>query len=150
MITENVRSMSEQDNLTLVRAMYDAWQAGDWSATDWADPDIEYVMVDEPGEQVHHGIAAMSATWRQFLSAWEGYRIEADEYRVLDSERVLVLLRVYGLGKASGLDLNEVAPSRRGANVLQVRDGKVIRLTAYFDHERALADLAAEGGAVEP
>jgi hypothetical protein len=29
--------------------------------------------------------------YREFLSAWEEVRVEADEYRELDSEHVLVL-----------------------------------------------------------
>jgi hypothetical protein len=42
---------------------------------------------------------------RSFLGAWEEYRVEADEYRELDDERVLVVHHVSGRGKTSGLDL---------------------------------------------
>lgn len=41
---------------------------------------------------------------RDFLSAWDGWHIEADEYRELDAERVLVLAHMTGRGKASGLE----------------------------------------------
>jgi ketosteroid isomerase-like protein len=132
------------ENVELVRSIYARWERGDWSSIDWADPEIEYAMVDEPGAQSTTGANAMAATWRTFLSAWEGYRIEAKEYRVLDDERVLVLVRAFGRGRASGLDLGEATQGTRGANVFHVREGKVTRLLAYVDSRRALADLGLE------
>ena len=39
----------------------------------------------------------------QRLSAWEDFRTEAEEYRELDDERVLVLARWSGRGKTSGV-----------------------------------------------
>jgi hypothetical protein len=33
----------------------------------------------------------MAESWQKYLSAWEGYRAETDEYSGLDDERVLVL-----------------------------------------------------------
>jgi ketosteroid isomerase-like protein len=133
-----------QDNIDFVRSIYEAWERGDWGSVDWADPEIEYVMVDEPGAAPQHGVAAMTRAWGQFLAAWEGYRLEADEYRALDDERVLVLVRALGKGKASGLDLAQSTQGRRGANVFHIRDGRVTRLAAYVDAQRALADLGAQ------
>jgi ketosteroid isomerase-like protein len=128
-------------NLDLVRSIYADWERGDWSSSQWADPDIEYAMVDEPGSQGRRGVGAVTDAWRTFLSAWDGYRIEADEYRILDEERILVLVRPSGRGKSSGLELRDATRGRKGANVFHIRDGKVTRLDAYIDHRRALADL---------
>jgi ketosteroid isomerase-like protein len=88
----------------------------------------------------------VSARWRVFASAWENYHIEADEFRELDNERVLVLTRVGGRGKTSGLDLTQMGTA--GANLFDLRDGKVVRYVSYYDRERALSDLglASEGG----
>lgn len=38
-------------------------------------------------------------------SPWEGYRVEAEEFRELDDTRVLVLIRQRGLGRTSEIEL---------------------------------------------
>jgi SnoaL-like domain len=128
-------------NLDLVRTIYADWKRGDWTSVTWAHPEIEYVMVDEPGSQTHRGLAAMAAAWRSFLSAWEDYRIEPVEFRQLDGGRVLVLVTAHGRGKASRVELTEGSRGRGGANLFYIRAGKVVRLDAYFVAEHALADL---------
>jgi ketosteroid isomerase-like protein len=62
-----------------------------------------------------------------------------DEYRELDDERVLVLIRRSGHGKTSGLELGQMRT--QGAALWHIRDGKMTRLVDYFDRDRALADL---------
>jgi ketosteroid isomerase-like protein len=80
----------------------------------------------------------MAAAWGETLRAWEDFRAEAEEYRELDSERVLVLTTNSGRGKASGLEVGQI--HTKGANVFHIRDGRVTRLVLYWDRERALAD----------
>jgi ketosteroid isomerase-like protein len=133
-------------NVNLVRSLYAAWRRGDWSSAEWAHPEIEFVGADGPDPISVRGLDKLAEAWAEFLTAWEDYRVEAEEYRELDDERVLVLIRIGGRGKTSGL---EVGPMRaEAANLLQIRDGKVKRLVLYWDRERALADvgLASETG----
>jgi hypothetical protein len=81
----------------------------------------------------------MSAAWQDFLRARERFRSgAADEYRELDSERVLILAEFNAREKVSGLKLDQAC--KKGVSVFHVRDGKVTRLLLYFDAERALAD----------
>src|SRR5436309_15955633 len=102
------------ENLDLVRSIYADWERGDWSSAAWAHADIEYMMVDEPGERAVTGRTAMADAWRAFLSSWRGYRLEPVEYRELDAERVLVVVRALGHGAASGVDLASVTDASKG------------------------------------
>jgi hypothetical protein len=85
------------------------------------------------------GLAGMAQGWREMLNAWKGYRVEAARYRTLDDERVLVLSRQTGHGKASGFDLGQM--QTENATLFHITDGKVTRLVIYWDGGRALADL---------
>jgi ketosteroid isomerase-like protein len=133
------------ENLDLVRSIYAAWGRGDFGSTGWAHPDIEYAVVDGPEPGSWTGTAAMQETIRGILDMWQGARIEADEYKELDDERVLVLNHLIGRGKASGLNVGQMP--RNGAALVHVSAGKVTKYVSYNDRERALADLglAAEG-----
>ena len=131
-----------QENLDVVRSIYADWGRGDFSATEWAHPRIEFVMSDGPSPVRAIGLAAMADAWREVLGAWEDFRAELEECRELDEERVLVLTRNTGRGKTSGLEVGQLAT--KGANVFHVREGKTTRLVAYFDRGRALADLGLE------
>jgi ketosteroid isomerase-like protein len=127
------------ENLDLVRSIYTAWERGDYfTSTDWADPEIEFVVMDGLNPGALRGAAALEANWREFQGAWEDYGIRADDYRQLDDERILVMARLSGRGKASGLD---VAQTGRAATVFAVRGGKVRKIVVYWDGDRALADL---------
>ena len=127
-------------NLALVRSILADWETGDFRSVDWADPHIEYAIADEPGAQVAFGLAAMRHRWRDFLSAWEDYRIEAREYIELDGERVLVAHAARGRGKTSGLEIGATTGGRETANLFHLRGGRVTRLVSYFDRDRAFAD----------
>jgi ketosteroid isomerase-like protein len=127
------------ENLDLVRSIYATREDGDYSATEWAHPEIEFVAADGPLPGTWRGLAGMAKGWREFLSAWADVRPEVDEYRELDKERVLVLGQLRGRGKTSGVELGQV--QAKVAAVYHLRAGKVMRLVAYLDRDRALADL---------
>ena len=126
-------------NVELVRCIFAAYERGDYSSAEWADPEIEFVVADGPDAGSWVGLAAMADAWRRRLSAWTDIRGTVDEYRELDDQRVLVFHRRGGRGKTSGLDLTQM--QTEGAALYHVRDGKVKRLVVYWERERALADL---------
>ena len=109
-----------RENVDLVRSICAAWDRGDYSAVEWANAEIEFVIVGGPSPGTWSGLAGMAEGWRGWLSAWEDFRQQADEYRELDDERVLVFFRTFGRGKTSGLDLAQMHPLSAG--VFHVRE----------------------------
>ncbi len=128
--------MTDSTNLDLVRSIYAAIGQGDYSEADWADPRIEYVVADGPDPGSLTGRDGLVQAMRSLFSALEDVHAEAEEYRELDAERVLVLTRLSGRGKSSGAQIGD-----RGAELFEVHDGKVTRIVVYFDRKHALADL---------
>jgi ketosteroid isomerase-like protein len=130
--------MSEE-NVDLVRSIYADWERGDFSSADWADPAIEYLLPDAPEGGSWAGRSGMAQAHREFLSAWGGWQVVADEYREVDAERVLVPFRFSARGKRSGLEVGQAWG--KGASVFTLRDGTVVKLANYFQRDHALADL---------
>jgi SnoaL-like domain len=126
-------------NLDLVQAISVAHERGDFSSAEWAHPEIDYVIADGPSPGRWRGRAGMAESFRGNLVGWKDFRIEVDEYRVLDGERVLVLTRTTAHGRAGGLVVGQMRA--KGAVVYHVSAGQVTRLVYYWDREHALADL---------
>ncbi len=138
-------------NLELVRAIRGAWDRGEFTAVDWADPQLEFVIADGPTPGTWTGLAGMATGWREFLGGWEDWRATASDYRELDSSRVLVLVELSGRNRASGLDIGGTGKAQ-GANVFHLRDGKVTRFVLYLERDLALAELglAAQADGATP
>ena len=124
------------ENLDLVRSIYAEWERGDFRSTAWVDPEIELVIAEGLDGDVLTGVDSTARGWRDWLSAWDGYRAHAHEYRVLDDERVLVLGKMSGRGRMSG-----AGSETETVNMFHVRNGKVVRLALYRNRARAFADL---------
>ena len=128
-------------NVELVRSIFDAFKRGDFTrAAEWACADIEFVIADGPSPGRWREVSGLTDGWYGLLAAWEDFRIEVDEYRELDGERVLVLTQWNGRGKKSGIPV-----SMRCAEVFEIHRGKVTRISVYNDRDRALADLGLKG-----
>jgi ketosteroid isomerase-like protein len=97
------------------------------------------VIADGPAPGNWTGADGITEGWGDFLSAWDGFHTEVDEYRELDDERVLVLVRFGGRGKTSGLAVDQMRS--KSAGLAHFRGGKMTRLVLYFDRKRAFADL---------
>jgi ketosteroid isomerase-like protein len=131
------------ENLDLVRSIYAAREQSGFFNSGWAHPEIEFTFADGPNPGSVRGVGQMVEAWRDFLGAWDEVRPYVEAYRELDDERVLVLVRYEGRGKASGLDLAQM--QAKIAALFQLRDGAVVRLVVHFDRDRAFADLGLEG-----
>jgi hypothetical protein len=122
-----------------MRSIYADWERGDFTNTDWADPDIEF-FAWEIG--TGRGVPRMAELWTEFLGTWDRYSAEISRIRELDDERVLVFVVQHGRGRASGL---EAGDTTEGAALFDIRDGVVTRLAVWGEKSKALVDLGLEG-----
>ena len=130
------RSVSSE-NLKCVRLISAAWERGEYGSVEWADPEIEFIVADGPEPGRWTGLQGLAPSLVDFQDSWEEYHSEAIEFRELDDERLLVLTFARGRGKASGMEIGQ-----ERANLFHLRGGRVTRLVAYWDRERALADVS--------
>ena len=131
-----------RENVAALETVYAEWRRGNFRERfDLYAPDMEWGWSREfPDlEGVVRDPELRSARLREWLSPWEDWRVEPQEY-VAAADRVVVLARYTGRGKGS-----EVAIESLGAHVWTVREGRAVRLEIFSDREAALrsAGLAA-------
>ena len=95
-----------------MRSIYADWERGDLGRVDWADPEIEFVVAEGPEPGVSRGLAAMGDQVRGALIDMPGWRGEAEGCRELIDGRVLVLARIAGRGRSTGLERPRLESSR--------------------------------------
>jgi ketosteroid isomerase-like protein len=124
-----------QRNVDALRPIYDEWARGNFRPRfDVYAPEMEWGWSDEfPGlERVAIDPADRSVRLEEWLSEWDDWRCEAEEY-IAEGESVVVLTRYRGSGKESGASVDTT-----GAHVWTLRDGMVVRLEVYSNREKAL------------
>jgi ketosteroid isomerase-like protein len=129
--------MSEE-NVEIVRRVYEYWARGDFRGTDPFDPEVDFEMVDWPHQTRTRGIEEMWKTWRSTLSAFVDFRSIPTEFAAYGAN-VLVLNRIEARGKESGADVGADT-----ASLWTLENGRVVRLALYWDVEAA---RRAAGGA---
>jgi ketosteroid isomerase-like protein len=124
-----------QANVEVVRRSLDAFERGDFDAAmDALDPRIEYDLTHFPDGKVYLGHDGVREAFRIWLGTWEDYRQEIDEVIDLGEDQVVVVLREFGRGKGSGIEVE-----RPTAGVWTLRDGKALRIRFYAGKAEALA-----------
>jgi uncharacterized protein len=127
-------------NVEVVRRVYEEWGRGNFRPRfDFYDDEMEWGWSDEfPGlGGVHHDPEHPNSRLRAWLSEWEAWRAEPDEFLEI-GDHVVVLTRYIGRGRGSGVEIQQ-----EGAHVFELRDGKVIRLEIYASRARALEYVRA-------
>src|SRR4051794_3548972 len=92
-----------QENVELVRGGFEAFARGDFGLfLEFTDPDIEIVQpLELPGPRTYHGHKGLLEAMQSWAGQWDDFRAEPE--RIIDAgDRVLVLVHLYGRGKASG------------------------------------------------
>jgi ketosteroid isomerase-like protein len=87
-----------QENLELVRRVYEGWARGDFSEGDVFSPDVEFEMPDWPHSAGSRGLEGMRSIWQATLGAWDDFRAEPDRF-IETGRHVVVFTHVHAWGK---------------------------------------------------
>lgn len=126
-----------QENVEIVRQLHGLLERRDWHGmTDLMDTDVELhgtVGGLGEGQLVARGLGQLKEVIEaEDNEIWDEHRWELQE--VIDAgDRVVVLQREYQRGKGSGVEL--VADT---GTVLDLRDGRVVRMQGYVNPAEAL------------
>jgi ketosteroid isomerase-like protein len=111
-----------QDNVEIVRETIEAFNRDEESSR-W-HPEVVVVPPEgwPEGGEVVHGLAAWQRQMERLRDSWADTRLEIDDIRSVDEERVVWTLRWLTTGKDSGLAFE----TAMGA-VYTVNDGLIVR-----------------------
>ena len=131
-----------QENLDLVRTVFDGVESMDKDALLAALPELVAQLVD-PGiewiedptradSRTYRGHEGVLASWAQWLEQWDEYGWEAERF-VDCGDDVFVAARETASGAASGATVNAAI-----FIVITLRNEKVLRWREYYDEASAL------------
>ena len=125
-----------QENVEIVRAAYDAWNAGDMDALrEVHDPDaVTRYPEDWPEPGPYFGREASMRQWEQLRQTWDADALEliSDFIDVADHVVVRQIWRGAGYGPDLNLDFT---------TIFTVRKGRIVSQEYIWDHEEALEAL---------
>ncbi len=126
-----------QENVAVVRQMYDAFHSGDAEgAIDHFAPDVRVDARDHPAAQAGRGREALVRIIGSWVAAFDEWSEEIEETRDL-GDHVLVAAKQRGRGKGTGIETE-----LRYALLYEVEDGKISSMTFYSDVAEALEAAA--------
>ena len=122
-----------QENVEVIRAVNEAWNARDMDAfRELLDPEVAMYHVKgwpEPGPTV--GREACMRFIEQLRNTWDADRIEVIGDYIHSADRVVVRWIWHGLGHGPQSDMEL-------STVYSVRKGKIRSAQYFWDHEEAL------------
>ena len=122
-----------QENVEVVRAGFDAWNAGDMDALrDLYDPDVIVRAVEgwpEPGPYV--GREAVIRQWEEQREAFDADALEPISDFIDAADRIVVRFIWHGAGHGPEANLELTG-------VFTVRKGKIFGTEFFWDHAEAL------------
>jgi ketosteroid isomerase-like protein len=122
-----------QENVEIVRRMWDAFLAGDFEAAlSFYAPDVEWDGTNLPDGTVGRGHEAILGHISSWAEAWEDWSVELEQITAAGDDQVVLLFRERGRSD-SGLVMDE-----RHAELYALRDGRIVLRQGFSDPSRAL------------
>ena len=128
--------------MQLVQTALAAWNRGELDRfAEHVSEDIVWLEVsgwiENQGQEVR-GREVLLRNHQRLLDAWETYRLELQETHAV-GDQVIAVVREVGRGRASGVEVDGL-----WGYVITVSDGKLARVEAYRDPEKALSQVPPE------
>jgi ketosteroid isomerase-like protein len=123
-----------QRELNLVKAGYEAFTRGDldWVLEHFHPEILVENRAEAPDSATFHGHSGFLRYLEGWLSAWEEFRLEPTEF-IAAKDQVVVLLRQYGRGKGSTVEIVEDV-----AHLWTVRDEQAVAYRVFTRQADAL------------
>jgi ketosteroid isomerase-like protein len=128
--------MTAEANIESIRAMFDAWNHGDWDgARERAVPDIEFDSSATQAEwrRVYRGRDEVKRAWETFIEPWESVRVEIEDFIPGPADSVVTSQTGYFLGR------NGIEVTTHTHFVFQFQDGQAVRFPFFNELDDALA-----------
>jgi ketosteroid isomerase-like protein len=120
---------------------------GSYAALNRRDIDGTMAVLDEHATWIEHSDMPEAGSYRgrdtirnfleQFLDSWHDFEQHIEEVHE-EEDCVLLFIRLTASGRGSGIDVES-----RYAHLWLMREGRGVRVDAYYDRESALAALRA-------
>jgi ketosteroid isomerase-like protein len=125
-------------NLGTVRSALRALKDGDVPGViRWLDADVEMIPIRAAMEGTsYRGHEGFRQFYADITDDWDDYRPDAEDIRDIGEDRVLVVGKFHGRGKASGVEVETPA-----VWVCQLRDARITNVRFYNDEHAALEAL---------
>src|SRR5947207_15962212 len=123
-----------QENVEVVRALYEAWNSGDMVALrEVLHPAIKYINPNDAIETgTHTGVDAYEAMVERLKDTFEEAHFDIDEF--LDTgDHVVALVKFRARGRGSGADVGETQ-----GHVWTVQNGLAVEVRWFHDPYEAL------------
>jgi ketosteroid isomerase-like protein len=93
---------------------------------------------EAPDPQEYHGLAGVQAALEASDESFEEFSLEPTEITGVGSSHVVVVLKMSGRGRGSGVPVEETI-----AHLWTMREGKAVEMQVYSDPADALRDARA-------
>jgi ketosteroid isomerase-like protein len=123
-----------QQNVEIVRSIYDSMNRGDWEAA-FRDAHPDFEMTIPPGPfnaGTHRGRANVQAVLDDYFTAFEAWFQEPEEFFESDAQ-VVAFVKIRVRPRGGGVDLKV-----RNGHLWTIRDGTVLSLRVFPEPEKAL------------
>jgi ketosteroid isomerase-like protein len=132
-----------QENVELVRSSFDALNATGWdpdATAGFVHPDARiYPPAEWPGPEVYEGREGRAALIREWTSTFDRLRGEIERL-IDDDDRVIALLRMRGISKASRVEVDWPL----GFIASDFDDGRAREVRWFMSREQTLAAAGIE------